>query len=80
MTYRVHADISSGKRPLAACGLRSARAWTQDDYDITCETCLWWLGLYVPLSKLREHQALQRDAGGGLRNQLAQLKYDRAFK
>jgi hypothetical protein len=28
--------------------------------DVTCRRCQYHLGLYVPLSRLREHQAAQR--------------------
>lgn len=34
---------------------------TADDTRVTCRRCLYWARRYIPLGKLREHQAWQRD-------------------
>lgn len=36
------------------------RAMSSYPEDVTCLVCLYQMGYYVPLSKLREHQAMQR--------------------
>ena len=46
----------------AVCGDDRAKAWaTPATGDVTCLRCLFYLGLYVPLVKLKEHQAQRRD-------------------
>ncbi len=51
--------------PSPACGA-SVRAFswnrltTAYEPDVTCLVCMWHLGRYVPLVKLREHQRESR--------------------
>jgi hypothetical protein len=56
-----------------ACGPTGRGAWnticgtdgtTGDEDKVTCRRCLWYMGLYVPLTKLAEHQAYRRMVEG----------------
>lgn len=44
----------------AICSQRRAIRETPHEPSVTCRVCLYWLGLYVPIAKLREHQAFTR--------------------
>lgn len=57
---RVHfAGNLHAKRPEPICGRNNAVRFTTFEPEVTCNVCLMWLGLYVPLSHLREHQRAQ---------------------
>jgi hypothetical protein len=42
----------------AVCDTHPSRAtrFTNDDTEVTCLRCLYHMGLYVPLERLKEHQ------------------------
>jgi len=46
--------------PIPQCAALRSFTWnirtTVDPNDVTCLVCLYWLGRYVPLVKLKEHQ------------------------
>lgn len=44
----------------AVCDVADPRVFESQAYPVTCRLCLYRMGLYVPLSKLREHQAAAR--------------------
>lgn len=54
------------KRPLKVHSARFQHrhnrvAWIAfDDTRVTCLRCMYWMRRYIPLSRLREHQAAQR--------------------
>ncbi len=54
-----HAAVQEAGRFVAVCGYRTAFHFVEPE-DVTCRACLYWLGRYVPLRMLREHQAYQR--------------------
>lgn len=55
---RACGPAGTGWRPV--CGSTRYYLIADTDEQITCRLCLYWLGQYVPLSRLREHQAAQR--------------------
>lgn len=60
---KVHAPACgpAGKGWSPVCGASPFYLIALADSDaVTCRVCLYWMGLYVPLAKLREHQAAQR--------------------
>ena len=61
--WKVHAlarQATRVTRPTAICGLANARKFTEDFDDVDCHVCLYQLGLFVPLSRLAEHQMYRR--------------------
>lgn len=62
-TRRTHYESFCAPKS-SACGaiLRSFSwnlAMTREPTEVTCLVCMWHLGLYMPLVKLREHQYVQ---------------------
>ena len=45
---------------VALCDESRWHLTTPDRYAVTCHRCMYKLGLYMPLGKLREHQTLNR--------------------
>lgn len=44
----------------AVCDCYQPRVFETEGNPVTCRVCLYRMGLYVPLSKLHEHQCWQR--------------------
>jgi hypothetical protein len=68
---KVHALKGNGQKlfaGLAYCEDSRASEFTMQPWhpvgrEVTCRRCLYYIGFYVPLVKLKEHQAMQRLAG-----------------
>ena len=60
-TARIHFAVQGAQRHMvSACQGSSFDRLVTYEPAVTCLRCLYWLGRYVPLGKLREHQAAQR--------------------
>lgn len=55
---RTHAAVPHSflSWPVAACDNSSFHGMTADPSEVDCRICMYRIGWYVPLVKLREHQ------------------------
>lgn len=60
MPLLIHAYAPTIAYRMALCELLNARAFSSIDDDVTCPSCLYEQGRFVPLRRLVEHQRFQR--------------------
>lgn len=61
MTHRVH--FAGVPCATLARTYSWRRVVAEHPEDVTCHICLYHMGLYVPVTKLREHQLYQQRIG-----------------